>query len=710
MAKNILFLALAILNTDALNFQQQLDDTMSIEWEFSSDTITLRFLVRSNQCKIVLGYCGLGLNRRMIDTDMMIAITTGREVMLEDYYSYFHTTPPSDASLGGTNDLSVLYGGIASNGYINITFERKLRTRDKYDQDILMNQVMPICWAYKESSSGLSQHTRYGNFYKGYADIVFANTSDYLMFRLLGLDATTYTHINLMSICWGVLALIGVIAARYFKWTRWWKYIHVSLFSFVILVTVISSESQYRHDKVSTTAMTNEKLFSSRVGFFILSLLIGQGVFGAFTLYYQQKTCNYKALSFLSRAHKTTGWVLVGFGLYSIYAGSDLLGPEAGVYAFMASLIVFIEIVSKSLVIYNNHSFVTSRLKPMTHEEAFVEIYRGKEYVFVDDLVLDVTNFKKSHPGGQYMIYDTIGEDLGKYMCGCSSYGGNFQPYTHSETAFSLTKYLSIGRIPYPTGYLTSQNDSNQDLMEFQILSQQPLNTNTWLLTLKSDYHYMNDDCDIKWLGKHFKVFKDSGSYKKTRRYYSGLFVNLGIWGRELGIDLPGLNECPGAVKMIYKAYLGGEMTQHFFSLCSGDIIPIQGPLGPGLMLKELKGNYLGFAAGTGLVPFLDLVYLIWLNKSTLKDFSFTLYVQFRDWADGFCLDLLERVQEKILDDVFKLIIVAGVRNTTHSELIESFLADFYDKVWICGPSGFCRNIYKVLIENGVEKKNIVVM
>ena len=52
-------------------------------------------------------------------------------------------------------------------------------------------------------------------------------------------------------------------------------------------------------------------------------------------------------------------------------------------------------------------------------------------------------------------------------------------------------------------------------------------------------------------------------------------------------------------------------MTQHLFSLKRGDVISVQGPLGPGLMISELKGNYLAFAGGTGLVPFLDLVYLI---------------------------------------------------------------------------------------------------
>ena len=93
----------------------------------------------------MIGYCGLGLQRRMLNTDMMIAVANGYNSSIQDHYSYFHYTPPLDTILGGRNDLIQLNEGYDSNGFIDITFERKLSTGDKYDQIILIDEIMEIC-------------------------------------------------------------------------------------------------------------------------------------------------------------------------------------------------------------------------------------------------------------------------------------------------------------------------------------------------------------------------------------------------------------------------------------------------------------------------------------------------------------------------------------------------------------------------------------
>ena len=52
-------------------------------------------------------------------------------------------------------------------------------------------------------------------------------------------------------------------------------------------------------------------------------------------------------------------------------------------------------------------------------------------------------------------------------------------------------------------------------------------------------------------------------------------------------------------------------MTSYLNSLKPGDFLKIQGPLGPGLLLSELNGNFLALAGGTGLIPFLDLIHYV---------------------------------------------------------------------------------------------------
>jgi hypothetical protein len=76
----------------------------------------------------------------------------------------------------------------------------------------------------------------------------------------------------------------------------------------------------------------------------------------------------------------------------------------------------------------------------MTHAEAMAAIESGKKYVFYDDLVLDVNRYRWSHPGGSIMFQNTIGEDMGKFISGCSSIGGTFMPYNHSMMARKLCR------------------------------------------------------------------------------------------------------------------------------------------------------------------------------------------------------------------------------------------------------------------------------
>ena len=643
---------------------------------------------------------------------MMIATTNGSSASIQDYYSRFHYRPSLDTTLGGTEDLTDISGGVNKIGYVDLKFSRKLDTGDKFDEVIVADKEIDICWAHKEGTLGITQHGEVRGTDIGSARFIFATRQENRLFVRYGVDPVTDLHVQLMSVCWGVIAPIGVIAARYFKWSSWWIYLHILCFTMIILATVINSSQQYIYDQVFLVTLTDEKLLSSRLGFSIITLCGAQGLFGLCTMYYRQNTKNFQAAAFLSRAHKGIGWALVIAGLFSIFTGHKNLGGEIAAYALMACLIGLFEVLFIAFNYFNNHSFCMKQLKNMTHEEVFEDIQKGKEYVFADHLVINVAHFKRSHPGGQFMITAALGEDVGKYMAGCSSYGDRFQPYIHSETSFSMLRYLAVGIVPYPPGYLApTAPGTDQDSMEFQIYSQQQLSDNVWLLTLKSNFFEMNDNCRVCWLGKHFKLCNYKKALYKIRRYYSGVFVNLGLWGRELGIEIPGENECPGAVKLIYKAYPGGSMTQHLFGMKRGDIINLQGPLGPGLMISELKGSFLAFAGGTGLVPFLDLLYLIWKQREELIEFSFTLYISCRTWNDGICLELIERMQQKISSEILRVTILTSEKNKVSLEsVIESLTAEDYQKVWICGPSGYMRTVHTLLVENKVKESSIILM
>lgn len=645
----------------------------------------------------------------MLDTDMIIVSASYGSVVLEDYYSKSHFIPPKDSDLGGVNDLIYLDGGLDANSHIDIWFYRKLNTGDKFDKVIVPDDETDICWAYKDYSSGIQRHSDSDT---GSASIKFATSDSKKYFKRYGLDQVTKDHSTLMSVSWGVSIVIAVIAARYFKWTSWWIYIHVILGSQVIISTIVSSTTQYNYDQIFHITMHDLQLFSSRFGFFIVSLCAGQGVFGLLLLYVRSYTQNYQAITFLTKSHKAIGWILVICGFVSIHLGKDFLGSELVLYYFMMALLGCFEVFALIQALYPKSRFFVRKLKKMTHQEAFFQIINGRPLVFADNLVVDIGHFQYSHPGGKFMVAEAIGEDIGKYLTGCSSYGGSFQPYEHSEYTFTLIKQLAIGEVPYPKGYLTMKSGSlNQNSMEFFIFSQQRLSDTIWLLTLKSENFYMADTPEPEWLGKHFKVSFNNSRTSSTRRYYSSLFADLGHWAEDLGLTLPGHKECPGSVKLVYKAYTGGKMTQYLFSLPSKSPLTIQGPLGPGLMLDSLQGNYLAFAGGTGLVPFLDLLYLIWLKRHNIENFSFILYLFFRSYEESFCLDLVKKMQEVLPEFFFlRLIITSNRKSFIVEKEIGTLTAQKFDKVWLCGPSGLNRRVYDGLVSHGVDRNTIILM
>ena len=250
--------------------------------------------------------------------------------------------------------------------------------------------------------------------------------------------------------------------------------------------------------------------------------------------------------------------------------------------------------------------------------------------------------------------------------------------------------------------------------MEFTIVEKKQISEDTYLLHLKSEYFKMAKSCtNVSWLGKHFKLTVKR-KLTELRRYYSSVFVDLDRWGYDLGLttELEKPKE-EGLVKLIFKVYKEGAMTSYLNNLNSGEIILVQGPLGPGFMLDQLLGNYIGFAGGTGLVPFLDLVHYAWREmEDEVVAFHLTHFVSFRSSACSFGIEVLEKSKNCCRGNWFDLIVVTD--DTNRKELIPSMVEKVLDSnidyAWVCGPSGFNRYYHDLLIEKGLAREKIIVM
>ena len=72
-----------------------------------------------------------------------------------------------------------------------------------------------------------------------------------------------------------------------------------------------------------------------------------------------------------------------------------------------------------------------------------------------------------NHPGGYEVMKRAIGEDVGKYLNGCSSIIQGTMPYSHSDLARSYINPLVIGQVSFPKDFIIPTNGGSLTEMTF---------------------------------------------------------------------------------------------------------------------------------------------------------------------------------------------------------------------------------------------------
>jgi hypothetical protein len=514
-----------------------------------------------------------------------------------------------------------------------------------------------------------------------------------------------------MTIAWGLLATIGIISARYFKAYPWWIILHVLSFLATSILTIYSSSSAYKAEKSIYQHFDDDRVLHSRTGHFLAALVIGQTIFGIMGSCFKIFTRNTTVTLMLLKIHRFVGYVMFIVGLRNLYVGWDLNTKDRKefmiiIYVIVPVLFVALEVYQK--VFRNKTSLPSEKLKEMNHFEVMEMVREGKKIMFADEFVVNVSHFYKSHPGGSFMINRTVGEDAGKYMVGCSSYGNSYNAYSHSEEAFSMLKSLAIGKISKIPEFLVPLKSQESIYMTFSVTQKKNLNHHTRMLYISSPDFKVSESCkEPQWLGKHF-MFIFKRKFDWIKRYYSCIFTDF----TESSDPLQETTErSSGMLKFVFKVYPDGKMTNYLESLNEGDQVMIRGPLGPGLLLQELSGTFLALAGGTGLVPFIDLVEMAYEKfGNTAEDFHLNMFVFFKSFQDGFALERLKELAENA--KWLELLIVTDelpnkndVRN-----IIKGLASSNFDLAWICGPSGFNRSYKKLLRKAGLPKDKIILM
>mmetsp|Transcript_13225 Transcript_13225/g.13333 ORF Transcript_13225/g.13333 Transcript_13225/m.13333 type:complete len:521 (+) Transcript_13225:97-1659(+) len=502
----------------------------------------------------------------------------------------------------------------------------------------------------------------------------------------------------------------------------------------------------YKKDELAYNDLSDNKRYHSRIGFILCTFVLAQAITGIVTKIWMLYKEDLSILRVCRRVHMALGWCALIPGLINLKYGWDIKGDDSAkntvfvCYGILVVLLALLELRHRfsHKIRFLQWNFKLKRLnkaKPAlekslmdqmgsTHTEILNDIVsKNLAWVFYDEYLLNVSGFIQNHPGGAYMIRQAIGEDVGKYINGCSSISGSIASYNHSQPAKNLINSLIIDRVAYTTGVLTKKS-SDQSLdygnMSWELVRKYNIAEGTFCIELTSkDWAVENTPKGYEWLGKHFGVREKIGK-SEVIRYYSLMVTDLHHWAHEarkegfqIAKKIYRKSKSSDILKLHIKRYDNGLMSRHLCDLEPGSEYKLKGPLGPGLGFSSAPaGICTGFAAGTGILPFLDLVYMIW-NGSVSSDFCLYLYVTFRSKRDSFALDLLEATQKKSGKALNLHINLDEERvggKLTEEKLKEWVKISNVSRAWVCGPSGFNRWIESMLTAQGFQRNKLMIL
>jgi NAD(P)H-flavin reductase len=305
----------------------------------------------------------------------------------------------------------------------------------------------------------------------------------------------------------------------------------------------------------------------------------------------------------------------------------------------------------------------------MTVAEFEKALHEGKKYVILDDLILDVSEFYKVHPGGKFVIEHTIGTDIAKFFYGGYSLEDNMLPkpafgFRHSNYARIIANDIAVARLDCrPDGAVLSKCRLRWDKDNvvnkltrsffFETLDKQPR------------YNYKGYYPGMKFLTRHFWL-RSMNSPEVVRHYTTCNAMATTFYN-----ELVRVLRDPSQVKTFRKEVLNtadsntmtftiknykkeGGFSWRPFETDQRTEYEIKGPMGKGLA-PESEGIHIAFAAGTGNLCFVDMlahIALAELGLLTAEDheagsinterFEMHLYASFPSKADAVAWDLCE--------------------------------------------------------------------
>ncbi|CDW90265.1 cytochrome b5-like heme steroid binding domain containing protein [Stylonychia lemnae] len=660
-------------------------------------------------------YLGIGFGTSMFGSDMIVMIAHQNGTFeIFDMWSEDYEVPILDEQ----QDVKIL-SYTANSTYASVKICRSLETGDKKDFHIFKNREVDLMWAFVQNVDHIASHSMQQ---RGLFKILFKTVE--LTTDLLAIEGRQDIafffrwHGYCLTLSWNVFAFIMIFTNRYMKYFNHNNYmIHVFtgtlMGGFTFFYTFFASQKL----KFNMNYQDRHHL----IGAVVPLLLIAVGLTGKLArdrMFAMQR--NHREIIPMRQRHATLGWTIIVIsqgailtGVYKYYSGIEQLRIYQGYF-----LLVVVEV----LILYgfefyiqkiNSSKPTSDHIKKKISQEQFSKgILSGQQYVLLDDLVLDVSNYKLDHPGGLFLLHHNIGQDISKFFYGGYTYE-NYIPdksgHIHSNAALSFAiNKLAVAKL----------DKQGKIQGKYRIVERKSLNTTTSLIRLqskKTSKQTLYSILDINTFGLHY-LLSSSENPNHQRQYSFAHSLNPDIYQQNLRLIKQALDNSKDIIA-VEKSYLTSDiyltvknysqgLSSDLHNASKNDEFNINGLYGLGLGIypsnqTKLTGNYLIFAGGTGIIPFLDLLsYILWYNLGLIPeqsslidgDFKIHLHCSFREKNDYIGQELIEglkRVNQIKVMSNFQV----KMRDQNNKEWEKDYLQKAVEqaegkvnKIWVCGP------------------------
>ncbi len=141
------------------------------------------------------------------------------------------------------------------------------------------------------------------------------------------------------------------------------------------------------------------------------------------------------------------------------------------------------------------------------------KLKQEKKIVFMDNYIVDVTEYIEHHPGGQINLIETLNHDVSRYLDATSSINPDFDPHDHLISTYQhILDKMVIGVVQDNSGLIIDSKNENQvidDLMS--LISTRDISKDTKEFKFSSVNKYPNYSFTrfipgCEFIAKHFAV------------------------------------------------------------------------------------------------------------------------------------------------------------------------------------------------------------